>query len=159
MNSEEIIQKEMGKLPEIWLDKLKQKNIWLLLELTEMNLLLKAKFLGSAPVPFHPVKRHHWQMSFQQLQFKVCLFGGSAGLADLDSSPFTTGSSLTPPICRAGTSFCTSVQKVVQGIDVAEKQQKVPPHSQGYSSGGLFPKLPEGCKGLDRELQVHLNTA
>lgn len=57
MNSEEVIQRKMGKLPEIWLDKLKQKSIWLLLDLTEINLLLKAKFLGSAPVPHHPTKR------------------------------------------------------------------------------------------------------
>lgn len=91
-------------------------------------------------------------MSFQQLQFKVCLFGGSSGLADLVSPPFTTDSSRTASICRAGTSVCTSVEKVDQGTDVVEKQQ-VPPHSWGYFSGGPFPRLPKGCKGLDREPQ------
>lgn len=59
MNSAEIIQRETGKLPVIWLDKLKQKNIWLLLDLTEINLLLRAKFSGSAPVPCRPIKGHH----------------------------------------------------------------------------------------------------
>lgn len=92
-------------------------------------------------------------MKFHQLQFKVCLFGDSSGLADLFSSPFTTDSSLTAPICCAGTNVCTSAERVDQVTDVAEKQQKVSPHSQGYFSGVLFPRLPEGCKGLDREPQ------
>lgn len=140
----------MGKLPEVWLDKLKQKNIWLPLDLTEINLLLRAKFLGSAPVPHHPIKRQHWhefppaavQGVFIWWQFWISRF-----------SLFPTDSSLTAPICRAGTNVCTSAQKVDQGTDVAEKQQKVSPHSQGYFSGVLFPRLPKECKGLGREPQ------